>query len=109
MTEQEAKALAAEFAHHKTWRPIGVHLSRFHGLPEQWGVMLSHRTLVSVLYVDNPDANALHRDLAWCEENDGQAEKHAYIVLRDGTHRLIRGSVKMTFANSPSSGSHSSL
>ncbi len=97
MTEQEAKALASEFMYHKSWQPIGIDHTTFQGLPEQWGVLLSHRTLVSCLYVDNADVENLRSDLAWCEAHDELGHKHAYCILSNGTHRLLRGDLEITF------------
>ena len=97
MTEQEARTLASEFQYHKHWRPISIDHTCFPGLPVQWGVLLSHRTLVSCLYVDNPDVKTMQIDLAWCVAHDELAEKHAYCVMSDGMHRLLRAPVEITF------------
>ena len=83
MTEQEAKALASELEHNKTWRVVDVQQNVPLHLPSQWGVFIERRDNARVLiFLDSPMRDIIKRSLAWGESHD--LSPH-YVMMRDGT------------------------
>ena len=89
MTEDEAKALASEFEHHKIWRVRDVqrHDYTYQQLPSQWGIYLERRDNPHVvILLDIAHHEIIQRSLAWGEAHE--VSPH-YFAMNDGTALIV--------------------
>jgi len=83
MRESEARALASELEHNKTWRMLDVQRNEPVHLPAQWGVYVERRDNPRVLiFLDSPMHDIITRSLAWGESHE--LSPH-YVMMLDGT------------------------